>query len=466
MRETALPLLFGSRHSNKGEICDVHAPAVADWRMKRSSSVEPSLLLSAQMREVAKRSGGEHLAREAVLLSFCNPLPHHCSRLQNLSRGEWRRLLHWLDISGLALYFLDRMTELQWSDRLPAFVLARLQENLTDNTERTRGMIAESVAIQREFQEARVSYANLKGLSLWPSSVPKPELRSQFDLDFLVAKRSAPEARRILERRGYRLYLVSGRSWEFKLNERPGVSLKDLYKALPSHAVELHIEPDSLGRPSLLERIEIREMYGCSMPVLSPVDLFLGQGLHAYKHVCGEFSRAAHLLEFRRHVRARHDDHAFWRELLATAAGNPRVSLGLGVVTLLIAHVMGDFAPEALTDWTVRQLSRRAHLWVLMYGRRTAFGGFPGSKLYLLLQRELEAAGIPAKRSLRQTLLPSRLPPPIIRVFPNEALSVRLGRYRMQLHFVFHRLRFHLVEGIRFIWESHRWQKLIDRDAR
>ena len=45
------------------------------------------------------------------------------------------------------------------------------------------------------------------------------------------------------------------------------------------------------------------------MPVLSPVDLFLGQGLHAYKHVCSEFSRVAHLLEFRRHVLARRDDH-------------------------------------------------------------------------------------------------------------------------------------------------------------
>ena len=92
-------------------------------------------------------------------------------------------------------------------------------------------MIAESIAIQQEFQEARLSYAKLKGLSLWPSSVPRPELRSQFDLDFLVAEESAPEARKILEQRGYRLYVISGRSWEFKLNEKPGVSLKDLYKA-------------------------------------------------------------------------------------------------------------------------------------------------------------------------------------------------------------------------------------------
>jgi hypothetical protein len=199
------------------------------------------------------------------------------------------------------------------------------------------------------------------------------------------------------------------------------------------------------------------------MPVLSPIDLFLGQGLHAYKHVCSEFSRVAHLLEFRRHVLVRRDDHAFWSELRSAAEGNPRAGLGLGVVTLLITRVMGDFAPEALTDWTLECLPRSARLWVERYGRRAVFGSIPGSKLYLLLQKELETAGVPAKRSLRQILLPVRLPPPVIRAFPNETLTVRLSRYRMQLNFILLRLRFHIVEGLRYAWESHRWQRQINR---
>lgn len=401
--------------------------------------------------------------REAALLIFCKPISHQCFRLQSLSVREWRSLLHWLDISGLALYFLHRIVELQLVDWLPPHVLERLRGNLADNTERTRGMIAESIAIQQEFQTSRLSYANLKGLSLWPSSVPRPELRSQFDLDFLLAEDSAQEARRILERRGYRLYVASGRSWEFKRNEKPGISLKDLYKALPSHTVELHIESTGPDRFSSLERVERRELHGYMMPVLSPVDLFLGQGLHAYKHVCSEFSRVAHLLEFRRHVLVRRNDQAFWSELRSTAEGNPRARLGLGVVVLLIAHVMGNFAPEELTDWTVKCLPRSARLWVETYGRRVVFGSIPGSKLYLLLQKELEIAGVPAKRPLRQILLPLRFPPPVIRAFPNETLTVRLRRYRMQLGFILLRLRFHIVEGLRYAWESHRWQRRIDR---
>lgn len=431
--------------------CGSPTPTAARWR---SLPVESSSTVETTPRPIRNWR-----AREAVLLSFCDPLPPQCSRLQDLSKAEWSRLLHWMDISGLALYFLDRVTRAEKGEwMIPAPVLVRLQQNLADNTERTYAMIAESVAIQNDFQDAHLLYANLKGLSLWPSSVPRPELRSQFDLDFLVAEGSAAKAREILERMGYRLYLESGRSWEFKRNEKPGLSVKDLYKAQPSHAVELHIEPDGPGRTSMLERIETRELYGCKMPVLSAVDLFLGQGLHVYKHVCSEFSRAAHLLEFRRHVLARRNDQAFWEELHATAAGNPRASLGLGVVTLLIANAMGEFAPEALTDWTVRELPQSACLWVEMYGARAVFGSFPGSKLYLLLQRELEAAGVPAKRSLQQTLLPSRLPPPIIRAFPNDSRKVRLGRYRMQVGFIVRRSRFHLVEGLRFLWESRRWR--------
>jgi hypothetical protein len=358
---------------------------------------------------------------------------------------------------------LDRLVELQSTHLLPAPVLTRLLRNLEDNTERTRGMVAESIAIQQEFKDARLRYAVLKGLSLCPSSVPRPELRSQMDLDFLVAEEDLPQARSILARRGYRLYGTSGGSWEFKRNEKPGITLKDLYKHLDSWVVELHVESGASSRDSLLEHREWRELYGFCMPALSPVDLFLRQGLHAFKHICAEFARAAHLVEFRRHVLFRAGDSAFWDALHSAANENPRAPLALGVVTLLITRVMGEFAPEALTRWTVDFLPPSARLWVELYGYRAVLGSFPGSKLYLLLQSELDAAAVPASRPLRQSLLPSRLPPPVIRAFPNEALSVRLGRYRMQANLTLNRLRFHIVEGLRFAWERRRWRRRLNR---
>jgi hypothetical protein len=397
--------------------------------------------------------------REAVVLAFCDPLPPECGRLWYLNEKEWGKLLYWLDTSGLALYFFDRITELGQCETLPRSVFARLRQNVDDNTVRMESMLAELIAIHLEFAEAGLSYALLKGFSLWPVSVPKPELRSQLDLDFLIAEQSVPRARQILEARGYRLHAVSGRSWEFKANENQAGSIRDLYKVTPHRTLELHVETSVSERSSLLARSEHRCFEGVDVPVLSPVDLFLGQGLHLQKHVVSEFFRVAHLIEFRRHVIARYDDTAFWNELRELAELDTRASVGLGIVILLISQQMGSFAPEALTCWTVDRLPPAATLWVSMYGHRVMFASFPGSKLYLLLQREL-AVTLPGSRPLKN-LVPRRLPPVIAHASGEESLLRRIRRQRKQYQYVLFRLRFHAVEIIRYLRESRRWHRHI-----
>jgi hypothetical protein len=399
----------------------------------------------------------EQQTREAVLLAFCEPMPPAC--LKQLSAKEWQRLLTWLDTSGLALYFYDRLVELNQTDVVPPDVLVRLKRNLAENTARTQGMLAELKAVHLAFQSAELSYVVLKGFSLWPHSVARPELRSQLDLDFLIAAKSASVARQILESRGYHLRAISGRSWEFKTSEAPDRSLESLYKDVPYRSVELHLQDDVSSRESLLDRAERLCVCDTSVPVLSPADLFLGQGMHCFKHICSEFSRTAHLLEFRRHVLARYSDAAFWSEVQHRAAGNPRAPFALGVVTLLIARLMGVFAPDALTSWTVDKLAPRVRLWVELYGRRAVLASFPGNKLYLLLQRELAGSGVPAKRSLRQALLPLSLPPLIVHAQENETVGMRARRYWAQLRFVLFRLKFHAVQGLGYIRESVRWRQ-------
>jgi hypothetical protein len=318
-------------------------------------------------------------------------------------------------------------------------------------------MIQESLAIQENFQLEGVSYATLKGFSLWPISVPKLELRSQLDLDFLIAESNTMRARRVLEDRGYYLHAVSGKTWEFKANQDGKHTLDDLYKPMPQRSVELHVEPEGLGNKSLLARAERRYFHGVSISVLPPIDLFLGQGLHLYKHICGEFWRAAHLIEFRRHVLARQNDDAFWQELRERAEADPAAPLSLGVVIFMASQVMGEFAPEALTCWTVDRLSAGTRLWIELYGARSVFASPPGSKLYLLLQREMQQSNVPAGRAVMQALLPHRLPPAITHGTPGETISERSFRYRRQTHFVMTRLRFHLLEGLRYLKESVRW---------
>ena len=405
------------------------------------------------------RTSQEQQIRAAVLLTFCDPMPESCQRLAQLSGKEWQRLLTWLDTSGLALYFYDRLLELNRGDVLPPEVLARLQRSLAQNLARTEGMLAELKALHLAFQSKKLSYAVLKGFSLWPHSVPRPELRSQLDLDFLIAARSVSVARQILESRGYYLRAISGRSLEFKTNESPGRSLKTLYKDSPDRSVELHVEDGIPACKPLLDRTEQLCIGGSSMPVLAPADLFLGQGVHCFKHICSEFSRAAHLVEFRRHVLARYSDMAFWSELRQIVRQNSRATFALGVITLLVTRVMGDFAPDALTSWTVDKLPPRVRLWVELYGRRAVLTSFPGNKLYLLLQRELASSGVPSKRSVRKALLPLRLPPLIVHAGRHESPWMCARRYGAQLRFILFRLRFHAVQGLSYLRESVRWRR-------
>ena len=405
--------------------------------------------------------GTDPQIREAVLLIFCETPPAESLRLWQMPEKEWERLLPWLDTSGLALYFLDRVTQLELCDLVPAQVIARLQQNLRDNTLRTNSLVNECAAIQQRFQKFGLTYALLKGFSLWPCSVPRLELRSQLDLDFLIAEECAPAAQQILEERGYRLHAVSGGSWEFKANEMRSMSLRDLYKDLPSPSVELHVESQASPVPALLHRRVNRTLWGVCTPVLSSVDLFLRQGMHLHKHIYSEFSRAAHLIEFRRHVIARYDDTAFWQELQRRADGDAKVPLALGLVTLLITELMGPFAPQDFTRWTVDRLPAAARLWVSVYGRRTVLAAFPGNKLYLLLQRQLAATSVAGRRSMRQALIPQRLPPLVAHSTPDESLTDRMRRYGIQLRFLWMRMRFHIVEGLRYLYEAFRWRQLM-----
>jgi len=346
------------------------------------------------------------------------------------------------------------------TDLLPADVLDRLTRNLADNARRIDFMIAESAAIHSAFQEARLSYAVLKGFSLWPVSVPRVELRSQLDMDFLIAQEDSDVARRILEGAGYQLRANDGRNLDFSADEKKETSLKTMYEAGRTRSAELHIENVPPGQTSLLSRTANMRFHGFTMPVLAPLDLFLGQGLHLYKHVCSQFVRAAHLIEFRRHVIARHDESFFWHELEVKCSAQPQVCLRLGVVVLLLTRVMGRFAPEELTRWTVDQLPVGARLWVERYGYQIALASFPGTKLYLLLERELEAAGLPARYSLRHALLPRRLPQPVVHAMPGENLRARMNRHLRQFRFNLFRLRFSVWEGLRYLHESICWKRM------
>ncbi len=187
------------------------------------------------------------------------------------------------------------------------------------------------------------------------------------------------------------------------------------------------------------------------------------QALHLLKHLCGEHTRMSWVLEFWRHVQSIKDDEGFWEEVRSLAGeGDGRGNIAMAVSLWLAADIFDDAVPELTREWTSQHLPKRVRLWLELYGRELLLGDSVGSKLYAILRREVPFAGSDGP-NLRKILLPSCLPARITQTVRGETVFSRLRRYFIEACYFYTRLRFHLVEGLRFAVESTRWKRAVAR---
>src|ERR1700692_2223309 len=102
--------------------------------------------------------------RETILASFWEPAPMLRTRLAEFSLRDWRSTLYWLDVSGLALYFLDRINQLGLEGCLPSIILDRLRDNLRENSERAISLFGDAASLSLKFKRRKIKFALLKGI--------------------------------------------------------------------------------------------------------------------------------------------------------------------------------------------------------------------------------------------------------------------------------------------------------------
>ena len=407
--------------------------------------------------------------RRAILSSFFDPGGKTALGLEGFSESEWRRALYWLDISGLALYLLDRLTESGLQECLPAAILDRLRLNREQNRERTDALFSEALAISQALMKEKVSFALLKGFTLPPEIVSDPSLRCQMDIDILVRGSDAIAARRVVLGFGYRPDAMKESEWAFTVGTDQPMSIDSLYKVRPQKLVELHVlaAPDdsSPAFEDRLTRAQLRKILGAELPALSPTDIFVQQAIHIFKHLCSENTRAVWLLEYWRHVEARRGDLQFWRETRSIAETEREAEVAIGAVTQLSAELFGQPVPQELSSWSMDLVPRSVRLWIELYGQRILLADPPGNKFYLLLRRQF-ATGAQAQRTRwYRGLLPFHWwPTRITEGYVGERLSARLTRYRIEASHLVMRLRFHMRTSIPFMLESRRWKRIADAE--
>lgn len=402
---------------------------------------------------------------EAVIATFKEaPAEVHYDRLIAFDYPAWVGIYSWLDASGLAIYFLDRIHTLQLAAAIPDRVLHRLEDNATDNRARSISMLEEFVSINIEFQAAGLSYVNLKGFTLVPDACSDAALRCQLDLDFLIVRNDVLRCENILERQGYVLTGIGENVREFKAGSGRLPSMQNLYKENPQKSVEIHISESleqNIHRPLKMEpsRHRSQSWQGLEFPVLSACDKFVWLALHLFKHLQSEWTRASWVLEYANFIHFHRENKPLWLEVKEHLSNNPEVKTAVGLGTLLTNRIFGiPHLPETLA-WSVMESPRLSRLWVERYGNRVLFAPFPGTKLYLLLQEVLSADEGTKPSEIWNRLLPLRRPSKVT-VDVNDAVP-HLEQARAELIYFLFRLRFHITQSFSYLIEASRWKKAI-----
>ena len=397
---------------------------------------------------------------EAVIATFRQGDRDICGAdLHRIDTRDWRRGWHWLDASGLALYFRQQVATLGLEAYIPADILSALDRRLQDNKQRTVQLFKEFQAINSAFQKSGLHYVNLKGFTLIPDYCPDPALRCQFDLDFMVPQSERGLCEATLESRGYAVTGKHGNVIEFKAGSDQVPSIRYLYKSRSQRSVEVHLVcPSKADLPvdaDVIFRRQDRICNGVVFPVLSDVDLFLAQAEHLLRHLRSEWTRISWLLEFRTFVNSRVEDTRLWQDVRNLATVNPDAALAVGVAVVLATQAFGDFAPSELLGWSIEAVPGSTRLWLDHYGETVLRSDFPGTKLYLLLDGELSNSEGVRKATLAK-LFPIHRPPRITYSDGRRSLRASLS----QIWFGLFRLRFHIIEGSRYVMAACQWRRI------
>ena len=381
---------------------------------------------------------------------------------------EWERTLTWLDLSGLAVYFHQRLKTTGGLDALPHSVRERLDRCAESNSLRAAAIVDELRTLCERFTAAGVRYAVLKGIALLPDYCPDPSLRTQYDHDLLVLPSSREIAEEVLQQAGYHqknlktdhplLYCLPDPEIRFEKTSAA------FYSPRLERSVEIHFrlwesDEDKIDiqlPEDLFERSVQRHWSGFDYVALSDEDCLVFQVLHAFRHILRNWCRLSIFLEISYFLNQRFSDSAFWARFAERIDHIRWAPEATAVVFGLAEHLFGAVIPPQILPKLTTPLSPALRLWNERYGRKSALTNFRDDKCSLFLYREFVDDASAWSGIWRRRLFPVRRPhkPPAIVFQRGFSYS---GRLWMEGVHAFRRLKYHSLSGIWYAFEYPRW---------
>jgi hypothetical protein len=413
------------------------------------------------------RSGAEKVVQ---LLAFSSSGPG-VDALKTINSRQWKHTSQWLNDSGLAFYFLQKVKTQNATSVVPEPLLCRLAADFAANQERMAHLADRMRYINEQFQGAGLRFAVLKGFSLVPEYCPDISLRQQGDLDYLIDEPSLEAARGILAQIGYfsKQTKSSRESLFFMPGTIPRSRGSEQYSSGAPHAVELHLDiwdGELLRLPSVerlftAQRVIIRETEGIRFPALDDADAFLIQVLHAMSHVFSHWIKVGSLFEIASFLNQRAGDGRLWGEIEQRVGGNAVLRELVVVASESAAKLFGAPLPDLVHIWGV-QLRPGARVWIDRYCLKWALSELPvheirlfaTSKLSVFLHQQYRgepvrpADGSPAPSAWRPSWIALAL-----RKNPSLILDIEWWKH----HKLARRCVYYGFAWLRYLCEMPRW---------
>lgn len=390
---------------------------------------------------------------KAIVRSFSQSAS--AALISSFKESDWRSVGTWLDTSGIALYFLHQLKELHIEDSIPRAVLAGLEVKARQHERQVNEQFEEFTATVDLLRRNRIPFAVQKGYSLIPDYSPDPKLRLQLDFDLLVETEAVSACNQLLFARGYQLINqitnCCHHEWQLRKGETGIPKLADLYKPKGEFTIEVH----SKLAPAVPQVVTSKQVRGVTFPALPKTEVFVEQCLHVFRHLRGEQTRLSWILEYSNFVRCHPKDEDFWSKIKIHCDEDPAFACAFVCLHSLATHLFGESAPQRFADLNGKYATDGVRKWLSRYAWKVALAEFPGTKLYLLLERELIENQQEWQRMARKAIIPLHRPP---RVMASTQIVSRKKYSQGRLRHVIARAIFHAREACRVSYELVRWK--------